>query len=505
MMDIYANAGRLDKVIEIFQNRFMEHRDFNAYSTLMKAYGNCNLANISEQILVTLLNEKQDIDIHNIEVLFHTLINAWSISSAPDAIHRAIKALKTMKEHPTCIQNNIQPNVITYTTLLNCFSKLAGSRTNKDIDKSEISRFAEEIIAEMENISGGTLHDSVTDHMYPNFIPYTTAIKLCLTVQDYTRSQAILLRFENSDNVSVPTKFYSELIHQCTLPGTAVSAIQGEKFLFHMIRLSKKQNKPSLTPNERLFIKVINTWIKSNDIDSSNRVWNIYDKYLKCSAEFDLSDRTYDLLIPYFATASTGNFVEKADQILQRMEEDFRRSKRRGDLEEHLNEKDDGTTYERSLAKLQPSYRHYVPVIKGYLDGNDVENATKVLMQQIEICVDESNPMKKRAISPIPPTYLGIVNGWIELGQLEKASFIVETVQDLFDEGKICYGPCVRTYSALLQAYVYHPVSPHRHHNIPRRGYFIKMYKVKLNELKKRDVSDDGRTSAAHSDNFDET
>jgi hypothetical protein len=177
--------------------------------------------------------------------------------------------------------------------------------------------------------------------------------------------------------------------------------------------------------------------------------------------------------------------VEKADQVLQRMEEDFRRSKRRGDLEEHLNGKDDGTTYERSLAKLQPNYRHYVPVIKGYLDGNDIENATKVLMQQVEICVDESNPMKKRAISPIPPTYLGIVNGWIELGQLEKASFIVGTVQDLFDEGKICDGPCARTYGALLQAYVYHPVSPHRHQHIPRRGYFIKKYKVKLNELKK--------------------
>ena len=483
-MDIYANAGRLDKVLEIFQKVFVEHHDVVAYSILMKAYGNCNLANVSEQILVALLKENYEIDVQNIEILFHMLIKAWSISSAPDAVHRAITALNIMKEHPRCKENNIRPNVRTYTTLLKCLSTLAVSHTNEHIDKSGISRYAEAIILEMEEIYH-SLGDHINEHIHPDVISYTTAIKVCLNVRDYARAQVILLRLENSGIVSVPIKFYSELIHQCTLPGTPESAIQGEKFLSHMIHLSKKLSKPSLEPNERLYLKVIDTWMKSNDVDSNNRAWNIYEKFLSRSKHFELSDRTYDLLIPYFATASTGNYVEKADQILQRMEEDFRRPKQKRRSEGH-NEGIGVNNTDKMLLPKQPNYRHYLPVIQGYLDGNDVENATKVLMQQVDMCVDEINPIKKRAVSPIRPIYLGITNGWIECGQLEKASLIVERIQELYDEGKICDGPCTRTYSALLQAYVYHTRSPHRHHHIKRRGYYIKKYKLMMNDMKKK-------------------
>ena len=489
MMDIYANAKRLDKVLEIFQTYFLDQQDIIQYSILMKAYGNCNLANVSEQVLVTLLDEKYDIDIQNINVLFHTLINAWSISSAPDAVHRAFNAIKMMKEHPKCKENKIRPNATTYTTLLKCICTIAATRANKNLDKSNISFFAEEIITEMEmeqTYNPLDVADNIsTDHAPPTLLAYTTAIKVCLHVHDYTRAQAILIRLENSDNATVPTKYYSELIHLCTSPGTAASAIQGEKFVSHMIHLSKMLHKPSLEPNERLYVKIIDTWMKSNDMDSYNRVWNIYDKYLSNSAHFELTGRTYDLLIPYFGTASTGNYVDKADQILQRMENDFRQPRRKRRSEGDTEENCDDTTDEMLLPK-RPNYRHYVPVIQGYLDGRDIENATKVLIQQVDMCVDEIDPIKKRSISPIRPIYLGIANGWIERGELEKASFIIETIQDLYDEGKICDGPCIRTYGALLQAYVYHPQSPHRHLQINRRGFYIKKYKLILNEMKRR-------------------
>jgi hypothetical protein len=483
-MDIYANAGRLDKVQEIFQ--LYNQEDVVAYSILMKAYGNCNLANVSEQVLLALLNKNHDIDLQNVEVLFHAMINAWSISSAPDAVHRVLNVMKMMKEHPTCIQNNVRPNEITYSTLLKCLCTIASSRMNNNIDKSEISRYTEEIISGMEReIAHNLLDYGSIDLAHAYLISFTTAIKVCFYVRDYARAEAILFRLENSDVVRIPTKFYGDLIHQCTLPGTSASAMQGEKLLLHMRNLSKKLRKPSLSPNEQLYIKVINTWIKSNDIDSYNRAWNIYEKLLSNSKQFELSDLTYDLLIPYFATASTGNYVGKADQILQRMQEDFRHPKWNRQVQGQTEESKEANTDEMRLPK-QPNYRHYVPVIQGYLSGNDVENATKVLLQQVTMCVDETNPIKKRAVSPIRPIYLGIANGWIELGQLEKASSVIDAIQELYDEGKICDGPCKQTYIALLQAYVYHPQSPHRHEHVQHRGSFISKYKLKLNEMKKR-------------------
>ena len=242
MMDIYANAKCLDNVLALFQDYFLHYPGITQYSILMKAYGNCNLADISEQVLVTLLNENHNIDIRNIDVLFHTLIDAWAMSYAPDAMYRAFNVVKIMKDHSKCKQYNIQPNVNTYTALIRCLHTVVSSRTNIFTDKSEIGRFAEEIISEMEDVCVSNVI-SHNDSAQPNILAYTTAIKACLYVQDYTRAEAILLRLENSQELNVPTKFYNELIYQCTQPGTSAAAIQGEKFLSHMIHLSQTLRK----------------------------------------------------------------------------------------------------------------------------------------------------------------------------------------------------------------------------------------------------------------------
>ena len=101
MMDIYANAKQLDKVLDLFQNCFIGHQDISQYNILMKAYGNCDLASESEEVLATFLSGNSDQDTENVEMLFHTLINAWSISSAPDAIFRAFHAMPNL----TSVQN----------------------------------------------------------------------------------------------------------------------------------------------------------------------------------------------------------------------------------------------------------------------------------------------------------------------------------------------------------------------------------------------------------------
>jgi pentatricopeptide repeat protein len=80
MMDIYANERRLDKVLDVLENNFLGRQDITQYNILMKAYGNCDLANESEKILASLLNGNYDVDMENIRLLFHTLITAWSIS-----------------------------------------------------------------------------------------------------------------------------------------------------------------------------------------------------------------------------------------------------------------------------------------------------------------------------------------------------------------------------------------------------------------------------------------
>jgi PPR repeat len=468
MMDIYANAKRLDGVLEIFQNHCVAQNDVQHYTILMKAYGNRNLANISEQICVSLLNGDHEIDVTQIDTLFHTLINTWAISTAPDAIHRAYNVLEMIRNHPQCIQNNIR---LTCTVLLKCFLViLSRNPTTISMNGGIASDYAERIIVEIEQSTHFDVERYKLDQTNACYVMYRTAIKICIQVEDYERAESILHRLEQS-GVLVPTKFYNDLVYQCTQLGTTASAMYGEKVLSRMVDQSKKLKKPALHPSERLYSKILSSWMKSRSVDDCSRMLDIYDNCLSKNEFFPVNDKTYNLLIPYFAQSR--NTVVKADKLLQNMESQYRQPYPKP------QRKAKNSKIETELP-TQPACRMYVSVIQGYLDACDVESATKVLERQVGMCIEEIDPVKKHAMTPTRPVYFNIISGWIDIGDLEQASLLVESLQEFYDEGHLCIGPCIRTYHKLLQSYNQMPPELYT----KRRDYYMKKYNDILQEMK---------------------
>jgi Pentatricopeptide repeat domain len=427
MMDMYANGGFFDRAATIFSE--MQQPDAVQYGIMIKAYGNCNLANISEQILFSMLNDDR---IEPTVAAFNTLMNAWAISTVPDAIDRTYNVIRIMLDHPKCIQVGLQPDTVSYTTILKC---LASSKT------PDSARRAEEIITEMERC-----YEDGNQQLKPNATSYISAMKVCFNVHDFTRAESILYRMEKQSDIVLTTRIYNDIIHQYTVIGTTESALQAEKILFHMAQLSKEA-KPSLKPSERLFAKVLETWQKSGSIETLERMWKLCE-YLVLN-EYEISGRSYNTLIPFFAKSSNASYIEKADHLLQIMESNYKQHR-------------DSTK--------QPDYRHYVPLLTGYLSVQDVANATQILIRQAESCIDELDPTKKGSISPIQPSYLYITRAWIQAGQPEQAALIMDKMQELYNSNHLSNAPCARTYRTLIDAFA---ASNH-----PKKAYYIKKYQA---------------------------
>jgi pentatricopeptide repeat protein len=440
MMDICANAGKLTTVQELF-NHFRQP-DAIQFSTLIKAYGNCNLANVAENALLKMLND--DNCKPSIEP-FNCLINAWAISSAPDAVDRAYSVIRVLHENPKCIQFGLQPDTVSYASILKCLLHSKGANA---------AQRAEEILVEMERayIDGNI-------HVKPNVASYHTAIKACFNAQDFDRADTILHRMEQQPDIYLNARIFNEIIHQCTLVSTAAAAIQAEKILRHMMHLSQN-GKPHLKPSERLYAKVLETWLRSQDANASIRMWSICEYLMSNGYQF--SGRSYSTLIPYFAKSSNPSDIEKADFLLQTMESQYKQFQD---------------------ASRQPDHRFYVPLLTSYLNLNEIDKATKVLIRQAESCIGEKDPTRKESISPIPPSYLYITVAWIKSKQPDKAAMIMEKMHELCVAKQISYGPCERTWKSLIEGF---ERSQH-----PKKAYYMKrihdiMTKMQANKISER-------------------
>lgn len=437
MLDIIANAGKLNAVQELF-NQFQQPSAIH-YGTLIKAYGNSDLANVGEKALFKMLND--DDCTPSIEP-FNCLINAWAISSAQDAVDRAYNILRVLHENPRCVQFGLQPDTITYASILKC---LLHSKSEKSAQR------AEEILIQMER---AFLEGNV--HVKPNMSSYHTAIKTCFNVHDFDRAGAILHRMEQQPDIHLNSRIFNEIVHQCTMAGTAAAANQAEKVLARMTYLSQN-GKPHLKPTERLYAKVLETWLKSNDVNASTRMWNICEYLMSNGYQF--SGRSYFTLIPYFAKSSNPLDVEKADFLLQTMESQFKQYRD---------------------ASRQPNHRYYVPLLTSYLNLKEIDKASKVLIRQAELCIEEKDLSKKELISPIAPSYMYITVAWAQLGQPEKAALIMEKMHELFVAKQISYGPCERTWKALIEGF------QRSHH--PKKTYYIQKFQNIMTDIKTKKI-----------------
>jgi len=189
-----------------------------------------------------------------------------------------------------------------------------------------------------------------------------------------------------------------------------------------MKQLAKNKN-PGLKPGVYSYDIVMNAWAKSDHSESGERMWRLYEQMRENNVEPTIV--TFNTLITFLAKSKEREVLQRADSLLQSMEES-------------------------KHSDIQPDYRHFVPVIKGWLSIGDVDGATRVLFRQVQTYIDSKNA----AAEPNAPIIDMVMQGWIKAGDLDRATSLIAKVQELKDSNVLPDGPDSRTYSSLLRAWV---------------------------------------------------
>jgi len=390
MTDIYVRAGKHDKVETITQNLRLN----SVLSTiLIKSFGMADKADKATIILKSMLS---DPEVNPTIETFGTVMKAWAESSRPDALEEAFAILQLMNTEPKCMQLNIQPNTIIFNALLKCLSK----SSSKDAGQKAV-----EIFCEMERRY--LLGD---DEVKPDITAYIFAMKTCLRVGDADRAERLMDRMEKSDR---PPNIvaYCDILSYWSRLGTPEAAERAERILMHMKQLAKTKN-PDVKPEVFAYTIVMNAWSKSGHSESGERVWRLYEQMK--AENIKPSIATFNTLIVFLSTLKDETMLKRAESLLQLMEKSER-------------------------PDLQPDFRQFNPVIKGWLSIDSVEDATRVLLRF------SNSPAKPNIIMMNM-----VVNGWIKNRNLDRAMLLVAKMQELKDANVLPEGPNYRTYRHLL-------------------------------------------------------
>jgi hypothetical protein len=177
-------------------------------------------------------------------------------------------------------------------------------------------------------------------------------------------------------------------------------------------------DKPALKPDVYCYNIVMNAWSKTRHTDSGMRMWMLYEQMKKDNVAADST--TYTTLISFFAVSKDQIQLQRATFLLQCMEE---------------NEQ----------PELRPDFRHFVPIIKGWLSTGNVDTATKVLMR----FANTSNS----AVYPHPSIIDMVMHQWLQVGDLETATSLIYKFGELKDANDLPKGPHSQSYKSLLEAW----------------------------------------------------
>jgi pentatricopeptide repeat protein len=158
-MDVYAREGNVELAQAMFAK--IESPNVLQYCLLIKAYGGHGQPEFGEQILRTMLKEDSGVD-PNIEC-FNILLNAWaSNATIPDAPNRALAVIRFMDHDLKCIQLGLQPDVVSFNTVLKCLAAASAtteptltstsdplSAGNSYSSINDVGQFTEDILNEM--------------------------------------------------------------------------------------------------------------------------------------------------------------------------------------------------------------------------------------------------------------------------------------------------------------------------------------------------------------------
>jgi pentatricopeptide repeat protein len=400
MMDMYARSGSVTAMKPILEK--LMNPSVSLYGFMMKVFGDSDKIDDAIDVFHTMLNDQRiKPNIHT----FNILLNACAQSKLLErnAYERAYELINVLCANERCAHLAIRPDVITYNTLLKCLSRSTSSSSSS---YQSIGVQAVAILSEMESRS------KTDPRLKPTLITYNLAIQACLRVNDQFRMDAIM-NIMQEDNIRPDTRLCNTIMNYYAQTGTIESADQSESFLASLKVMG--QTDATVRPNVYTYNIVLNAVGRSNHPNFAQRMWSIYESMIVDQVAPD--GVTYKTLLSYFAREP--NSISRADELL---------------LESERN---------KFKHVFRPDFPCYAMVIHNYLKFNNVENATKLLFRWMYVCTSSSDTRKginatSNAISNIQDqsmtsTYYQLLQAWIQKGEIEQATSVVEKIQLLYD------------------------------------------------------------------------
>jgi pentatricopeptide repeat protein len=330
-------------------------------------------------------------DVHTLD----GLINAWSISSQPDAVDQAFGIKKWMEEDPRLNLLGISPTALTYNKLLKVLSKNPG-------ENGLNGERAIELLNEMER-----RFELGEKEFRPNYVTFNLVIKTNLNAGKLEDAEKLLDRMENS-GFPPDKRTYAEIViywAQNGIPQYSYNTLQ------HMKKLSYS-GKPELHPDIYIYNMVISAWYKSQLPRAQEEALKVFDEMIEDRMEPNII--TYTILIPFLSKSRNLFLLQKADDLLAMLEKS---------------------------ENLRADSRHYHSLIRGWVNVDNPRAAENVLMRCFQYKIED----------PCDELIDMIMRSYVNNRHYIKATAFLENLAEMKDSGEIPEGPIFRSYEFLYE------------------------------------------------------
>jgi hypothetical protein len=248
-----------------------------------------------------------------------TVLRAWARSGLPDAAENAQRIIDKLENLYESGDAKVRPNFVCYTTVIGAWGR---SRRKDALER------VEGILTRMEKEYEETQESDIR----PNAITYCTAIDAFVRRNEddaAQRAQAIVDRMMRLYGKGLghvrPTKVvFNVLINAWARSSDTDSAKKAEQ-IFKWMEARHQEGDEFVKPDEVSLCAVLNAWANNPRSGGAERAQQILEYVESKSPEergFEYSIICHNIVIKAIARSTDPQAVEKAEQILLRLEED---------------------------------------------------------------------------------------------------------------------------------------------------------------------------------------
>lgn len=284
---------------------------------------------------------------------------------------------------------------------------------------------------------------------------FNLVVKACLRSNEEGLAWDVINRMEKTKDFKPNIRTYNEILAFFSKRGTLQAARRADELLYE---LSKNANKTlpedacAVVPNSHSYLAVANAWAKADCSQSARRLFSLYKHMVGFNVP--LNQHIYIAMIRYLANDSMDSSVKHAQKILEDMEK---------------NEQ----------STIRPDYRHYVPVLRGFIFNSKMKSANSILFR----CVQSYIRTKNRSVAPNSAMVNMVVQGWMrDDDKIVQASEVANKMAQLRRDGKIPEGPDQSVFRSLLTQWKNFQLMH------PDRVKYIRLLEARLEEVRTQEI-----------------